>query len=321
MILAASTALLPFVDAPWQLYAVYILMSSGWLTMGIPAITTIVSYWFEERRGLAISLALNGASFGGILLAPALVFLIEAVGFTAAMLAAAAIMLAVLVPSTLLWIDRPPDAGQRALDGSPAEKAAAPVLTRAAALRSLAFWTVAAPFALALLAQVGFLVHLIAFLEPITGRAQAGLALVVTTVMAVIGRLGLGGVIDRIEPRRVTAASLVSQAVALFLMTQTLDPKTLLACCAFYGLSVGNLITLPALVIHRELPPSAFGMLIGLVAAIMGVVSALGPGLVGMARDATGSYTAGIGLCIALALAAAGIVLLRPSAGETLSRP
>ncbi len=318
--LAAATALLPFVSAPWQLYVVYILMSSGWLTMGIPAITTIVSYWFEARRGLAISLALNGASFGGILVAPALVFLIEATGFTAAMLFAAAVMLTILVPSTLLWVDRPPNIGRHALDESLVTNAA-PALTRAEALRSFSFWTVAAAFALALLAQVGFLVHVIAFLEPVIGRAQAGLALVVITVMAVIGRLGLGTVIDRLDVRRATAMMLVAQAAALFLMTQITDAKILLAACAFYGLAVGNLITLPALVVHREFPPAAFGMLIGLVSAIMGVVSAFGPGLVGLARDATGSYTAGIGLCIALALAAAGIILLRPNAGDPLSRP
>jgi hypothetical protein len=60
------------------------------------------------------------------------------------------------------------------------------------ALRSPAFWSVAGPFAMALMAQIGFIVHQIAFLEPAMGRSRAGLAVGVMTVMAVLGRLALG---------------------------------------------------------------------------------------------------------------------------------
>ena len=49
--------------------------------------------------------------------------------------------------------------------------AALAVWTQRNALRSAKFWSVAAPIALALTAQVGFLVHQIAILEPVLGRA------------------------------------------------------------------------------------------------------------------------------------------------------
>ena len=44
-------------------------------------------------------------------------------------------------------------------------------------------------FSLVLLAQVAFIVHQIAFMEPLVGRAQAALSVSIMTVMAVIGRL------------------------------------------------------------------------------------------------------------------------------------
>ena len=56
-----------------------------------------------------------------------------------------------------------------------------------------------------------------------------------------------------------------SQAVALFCMTRTTDPALLLAACAAYGFSVGNIITLPSLIMQREFPPASFGMVLGLV--------------------------------------------------------
>src|SRR5262249_10147932 len=46
------------------------------------------------------------------------------------------------------------------------------------------FWSVAGPFALALMAQVGFFVHQISFLEPAIGRTQAGLTVALLTAMA-----------------------------------------------------------------------------------------------------------------------------------------
>src|SRR3954447_8436546 len=107
--LAAAIVLLALAREPWQVYAAYLTMSFGWLGLGLVTIPTIISQWFTKRRGLAISLALNGASFGGIVVAPGLVGLIAVAGFTHAMLIAAAVTVAILVPAVLLWV--PPLAG------------------------------------------------------------------------------------------------------------------------------------------------------------------------------------------------------------------
>ena len=63
-------------------------------------------------------------------------------------------------------------------------------------------------------------------------------------------------------------ASVASQAVALLGMTQTTDIALLFLACVVFGLSAGNLITLPALVIQREFEAASFGMLVGLSWAI-----------------------------------------------------
>src|SRR5205807_2918560 len=138
-----------------------------------------------------------------------------------------------------------------------------------------------APFAVALLAQVGFIVHQIALLEPTIGRSAAGLAVAVTTTAAVVGRLGLGLVVDRLDPRLAAAASFLSQAAALLAIAWSSDASVLLIACAVYGFSVGNLITLPALIVHREFRPVDFGVVVGLSTSVWGTFSAFGPGLVG----------------------------------------
>src|SRR5262245_24174890 len=162
-----AVALLAVITAPWQLYAAYLVMAVGAATMHVGAISNVVGLWFERKRGLALSLALNGASSGGILVTPVLVLAISHYGFARPMLVSAALFAVVLLPVVALWIDRPRSAGA-AIPGSSSTSMAG-TWTRRRALRSTAFWSVAAPFAMALTAQVGFLVHQIAMLEPVLG--------------------------------------------------------------------------------------------------------------------------------------------------------
>jgi MFS family permease len=302
--LGLAIVMLALAREPWQIYAAYLTMSFGWLGLGLVTIPTIIAKWFTRKRGLAISLALNGASFGGIVVAPALVVLIGHTGFTPAMLIAAAVMTAILVPAVLLWVRIPPGSEARA-------QAAAHAWTRREALGSLPFWTVSGPFALALLAQVAFIVHQIAFMEPLTGRATAAFSVSVMTMMAVTGRLTLGMVVDRLDPRLISAGSMFSQAAALFCMTQTRDPTLLLVACGAYGFSVGNIITLPSLIIQREFRPENFAMVLGLSTAIGTFAGALGPGLIGLIRASTGDYVAALTVCLGLKIVGGAFVLMR----------
>jgi cyanate permease len=305
--LAASMTWLAFAQAPWELYAAYLLLACAWMGMGTVVIATLVSSRFARRRGLALSIAFNGATCGGIIVAPALVFLVERIGFTKAMLTMTVVMLVVLVPAVggLVGLSAP----RRSAGNEPI----APTLSRGKLLGNLAFWTITAPFALALLAQVGFIVHQIALLEPKIGRANAGFAVSVMTFMAIAGRLGLGMVVDRFDPRRVTAVSVVSQAAALLMILHFDTVPVVLTACALFGFSVGNLITLPPLIMHREFSSASFVVVMGLSNAISGTIGSLGPAFIGLVRSWSGGYDTALVLCIALQLIAAVIVVRRGS--------
>jgi MFS family permease len=311
--LAGSMAMLASATTVWQLYAAFILMSLGWIGMGTVVIATVVSLWFVQRRGLAISLAYTGASFGGVVATPLLVLLVERTGFEAAMLIAAAVTVAVLVPVALAWIGPRSlaGAGETSAPSQPQSPPATPEISRVKLMRSLAFWTISLPFALALVAQIGFIVHQIALLEPKVGRSSAGLAVSVMTFMSIAGRFGLGMVVDRFDPRLAAALSIVSQAAALLVIRQTDSVSLILAASAVFGFSVGNLITLPPLIIHREFSAASFVVVMGLSTAISGTVGALGPALIGVIRGWSSDYDAALLVCIVLQLVAAAIVARR----------
>lgn len=280
-------------------------MAVGAATMHVGAISTVIGLWFDRQRGLALSLALNGASTGGILITPILVLTIAYCGFVNAMVGAMVIMAAVLLSAVVLWVDRP---AAKAARSSTAPTQAA--WTRRSALRSRHFWSVAAPFAMGLTAQVGFLVHQIAILEPTIGRAPAGFSVAALTVAATLGRFGLGAFANRVDMRRFTAWSVASQAVALLAIAATSDTTALFAACILFGLSAGNLITLPALVIQREFEAASFGTLVGLSWAISQFIYSVGPGVLGAIRDATDSYIGPLVLCATLDFAAAAVILV-----------
>jgi len=299
-----AVLLLAFIDALWQLYAVYAVMAVGAATMHVGAISNVVGLWFDRQRPLAISLALNGASSGGILVTPLLVLAIAHYGFSEAMIGSAIVMAAILLPVIALWIDRP---GRSA---STQSAAGAGTWTRRSALRSAKFWGVAAPFAMALTAQVGFLVHQLPALEPAMGRQQAAFSVAALTIMAILGRLALGAFAQRVDMRRLAAWSVASQAVALVLLAMTANPAVLMTGCVVFGLSAGNLLTFPALVLQREFEPASFGTLVGLAWAINQFTYAFGPGVMGVIRDATGTYAVPLLLCAALDIGAAVLILV-----------
>jgi MFS family permease len=303
-----AVALLAVIAELWQLYLAYLLMAVGAASMHVGAITNVVGLWFDRQRGLALSLALNGASSGGILVTPVLVLAIAHYGFSNAIIGSSIVIAVILLPALALWIDRP------AIAATSPDAAPAAAWSRRSALRSTKFWSVAAPFAMALTAQVGFLVHQIAILQPTTGRAQAGFSVAALTVAAIVGRFGLGAFATRLDMRRFTTWSLASQAAAILAMTATTNTTALITACVVFGLSAGNLLTLPSLVIQREFDAPSFGMLVGLSWAISQFTYAFGPGLLGVVRDVTGGYAAALGICAALELAAAALILLRPPA-------
>ena len=303
------------VREPWQLYLANAMLAFGWAGMSLAMINNTLGLWFASKRGMAISLALNGASFGGIAGVPLLVIAIGHFGFSTAMMIAAGVMLALVVPTVLIFVGRPPLLSAAAM----ASAADAPSAThiRKRALRDIAFLSVTTAFAVVLFAQVGFIVHLISFLDPVIGRASATTAIALLTAMAVVGRVLFSTVIDRLNQRLASALSFLSQAAALAVLINFRNEVALIAACGVFGFSVGNLITLPSLIVQREFDARSFGVLVSLQTAIAQVTYAFGPGVVGVLRDLSGSYTLPFYGCIALELTAAVLIMIRGHHAKT----
>src|SRR4051794_21142075 len=141
--MAAAAMLLGQVTSPWQLYAANALLAFGWAGTSLGMITNTLGLWFDRKRGMAISLALNGASFGGIVGVPLMVAAIGSFGFPAAMVAAAVAIVVLMVPVILLSVGKPPLHPSAAVAALSADAPSA-TRVRALAFRDIGFLSVSA---------------------------------------------------------------------------------------------------------------------------------------------------------------------------------
>jgi predicted MFS family arabinose efflux permease len=328
--MAVGVAALGSIDRLWELYAALGAMALGWACMSGAAINILVAPWFIRQRGVAVSLALTGASGGGVIVAPALLALVTWWGFPTAVRTAALVMIVTVVPVAAIVFRRTPESLGVGPDGDPPAPAAVPgaaarLAARGTSFRTRRYLTISIAFALGLAAQVGVLAHLVSYLTPLLGAAGAGGALSLTTVAAITGRVPMGALADRLDRRTIAALNFLLQSTGLGLLGLGSSTAMAYAGCVLFGFGVGNVITLPGLLIESEFPREQFAGLVSVVTATNQVAFAFAPALVGILRDATGSYGVSLTACATADLLAAAVITVgrrsrssRPAGSEPL---
>ena len=311
--LALGVASIGQIDRPWQIYLSFVTLGVGWASLSSTAISTMLAPWFDRHQGRAISTALMGASVGGILGVPMLVFAFRELGLAQAAIAAAAVCLAVVLPLSFVLRLKPEEMGLSP-DGARliGEAANAPerIWTRVDAARSWSFRSVVAAFGIAFLVQVGFLTHHVAYLAPYLGDGGASAVVSGTAVSAFLGRIALARYVDRLNPRDVACGVLIVGATGLAVLSFAQHTWLIVAASLVYGLTVGNVTTLPSIIVRREFGSRSFGAVYGLAAMVIGFCTALGPSFYGTMFELFGGYPVPMIVAAALNACAAGVVLL-----------
>jgi MFS family permease len=298
----------------WHVYASFLALGFAWACLSTTAVATTLAPWFEKHQGRAVSIASLGASAGGMIGAPALLFGIGEIGFRMTTFAAGSVALAtILLLAGFVLRRRPQDMGLLPDGDTQTNRAGARgaiAWSRRAALRTCALRSVIVAFGLGMMVQIGFLTHQVTLTAPLLGIGGTSAVVSITAVAALGGRLLLVRFADRINERMTACAVLLLAAAALGVLALKLEPLAFIGANAVFGLTVGNVTTLSAIIVRREFGPASFGSVFGVVACGIQLVAALGPGFYGILHDAYGSY--GPPLLVAAVfdvLAAASVVL------------
>ena len=181
------------------------------------------------------------------------------------------------------------------------------------ALRSLAFWQIAASFVIAAMAVSTLIVHL----QPIlidTGVSsrQAAAAFLIVGPAQIAGRLLSGVLLDRIAPHIVASLGLILPAIA-YAMLSLLEQSTgtAYASALLVGLAAGAEADMLAFVVSRYFPKRVFGAVYSLLLGIYAVGFGVAPTAAGAVFDAVSSYqTVFMALFVATTLGAILILSL-----------
>jgi len=335
MILAAGLFGWARADSIPTLYLAAAGTGLGWVTMGAAALNAIVSPWFETRRPLALAMAYNGASLGGVIFSPFWALLIASIGFADAVSAVTALLiLTTFALSSTILKRRPTSAVQ---SETQSEKPQMPGRSTANEGGRRAFLTLSVGMALGLFAQVGLIAHLFSVLHARIGQEQAGWALSLATVCAVAGRSLCGWLMPNGANRRtVAAASYAVQILGCLCLAAGIpgDVALVWAGIVLFGLGIGNATSLPPLIAQAEFPGGTVTSVVARIVAAAQFTYAFAPAAFGAMRQAWDGPNATPAVAIlllaaAVKLLAAAVFLLgkgpttkpRPPAPETRKSP
>ena len=286
------------------------LIGSGTITM-----TLLVARWFVAQRGRAMALAILGMSLGGLVLAPAIGFLVEAIGWRAAVIASGAGGATLLLLLALFVRERPGEGDVERTGASVAPRADtgdAPATAPpkvGALLRRTDFWFIAGSTALttAIIQAVGISIVPLA-LEDGLSMVQATSLVSAMGGAAVAGKLLLSVFADRVDRiALMTVMFIVGGAVNAALLMNT-GFYSLLACAAFLGLATGALMPVFYALLADRFGTQVFGTVRGLTVPITGVAAAVAVRFAGEVYDREGSYDLLFAVGIAAQLLAAVLI-------------
>jgi MFS family permease len=154
------------------------------------------------------------------------------------------------------------------------------------------------------------LVHLVPFARDLGhSPLAAAWAISATGAGAVLGRLLMGAVSDRIGRRTTIAGAMLLQAVAFLGFAVVRDLGPLYATAILFGFSYGTISTLFAAIIGDFFGREQAGSIVGFVFMLSGSMAAWGTLGAGAVYDATGSYRPAFLLSAVLSIVALGLLL------------
>lgn len=248
-----------------------------------------ISGWFEERRGLALGIAMAGVGIGLAIVPQVVRALLNSFDWRTTYLIVGALTWLIAFPAVLLFVKDPPQSrdGAVALTGARAEGDSMSV-----AVRSKDFWLTMIASFLVVTAINGVIAHLVALLtDHGLPNAISVKMLVAVGLSAIVGRLISGFLLDRFFAPHLAAIIFVVPLIGLaMLLTGVQAVPLVLVASICLGFGLGAEVDIIGFLVGRYFGLRRYGEIYGYIFAVFTIGSGLGPYLMGATFDATGNY-------------------------------
>ena len=290
-------ALTSMIDRLWLGYLTYGLGVGVGVACAYVPMVAVVGGWFIRRRNTALGIAVAGIGFGTVFGAPIAAALIARLGWRATY-ALFAIAATVVLLGCAWVVERPP------VHVTPSR------VRLADALRSPAFgFLYASSVTVSIVLFVPF-VYLPSFAHDRGASEFASAALVgIIGGASVAGRMGLGNLADRAGAVRLYQASFLVLALSYGIWLAASSYPMMVAFALVMGAGYGGYVALSPAVIAHLFGTNRMGTVLGALYTSGGIGAMVGPPLVGLIIDRTGSYRVAIACAFAVALASFALLI------------
>lgn len=299
----------------WHLYALYLLLGVvGGGTAPIPY-SNVLSHWFDKRRGLALGVAMVGLGLGAFIMPFWAQRLIELAGWRGAYVYIGLMVMVVAIPVVAVFLKETPQLlgltpdGELTREAPTGHEAQEGGMSAREAWRTDTFWLLISAFFLMSASVHGCLIHLVPLLTDSGVTPQtAALATSLLGGALLLGRVGAGYLLDHFFASMV-ALGFFSGAAGGFILFWSGATGALVFVAAFLvGLGMGAEGDIIAYLVSRYFGLRSFSEIYGYAFAAFTLGGVVGPLLMGIGFDLTGSYRLVLGAFVFASLLAAALM-------------
>lgn len=280
-------------------YFCYILIFVGGSGLSNVIFFTVITRWFHRRMGLALGITAAGYGLGGLAV-PGVVRLLDAVGFRMTFFIFGISAMVVGAFISYFVRGRPEDIGLGP-DGLPPE----PVPERASkkdvpagnftlrqAIRTRTFWIVMYLGGAMTFSTSTISTHVMPYLENIGyPRYTASIVAMMVPIMSMVGRIGFGGLSDRVKFRLILVLTIIGEATAVLLFRYASLSFLLVPFVMLFGACTGGVTVLRPVILKSYFGSAYIGSLIGFCMGLANFAVIIGPVMAGRIFDSMGSYS------------------------------
>lgn len=309
-------------DRIWQLYALYgVVFSLGFAGCSNVVFSTIITNWFEEKRGFALGLASAGMAMGQLVLVPANKLIMDAMSWRSSLAILSVALLLVLGPLFLFFLrSRPEEKGvkpygyrESANEGkvNTATKIPEAPLPMSGLFRQSLLWLLAITYFICGFTDVGLIqTHLFPMAE---GKgfpdSIAVLAFSLMAISNIAGTIATGHLSDHVGRKQQLAAIYTIRAVTYVFLILIQQAWLLIPFAIVFG-AVDMASNPPTTsLVAQLLGRYSVGTALGILSLSHHLGGAAGSWLPGLLYDITGSYYSVQILAAVLLVIGAALVL------------
>ena len=305
------------INSAWQMYLFYGILIGAGLSIPIPIMSTI-SRWFVKRRTLMTGILMLGSGVSGLFMPPMANWLIANHGWRFSFGVLGGILLVVmLIASQFLKRDPsqinqlPYGADKTAEDKS---RANASGLKLKEALKTHQFWLMFVLFFCFSLSVNTLMVHLVPHITDLGISATiAAFILAASNGAGIVGRVGLGGLGDRLGNKRLFLIVFILLAVAFGGLLFTRQVWLFYLFVIIFGLGYGAGLTQESPMLANTFGLKSHGLILGVASFGHTMGAAVGTLLAGYFYDISGSYQSTFVICVIASIVGLALVLaLKP---------